>query len=60
MPSVYAIRGYEVDALGFVVKPVRYYDFRLRMDKAMRTLARNAGFSVTIPRGRWISRNVSP
>lgn len=44
----YALHGYEVDALDFVVKPVSYFDFKLRMDKAMRTLARNARRGVTI------------
>ena len=32
----YAVRGYEVDALDFIVKPVTYFNFRMRMDKAMR------------------------
>lgn len=36
----YAVRGYEVDALDFMVKPVRYVDFMIRMEKAMRVLAR--------------------
>lgn len=45
----YAIRGYEVDALDFVVKPVSYYDFKLRMDKAIRVLGRKAGRRLTIP-----------
>lgn len=49
----YALKGYEVDALDFVVKPVSYYDFKLRMDKAMRTLARRGtrGVTVTTPDG---------
>ena len=45
----YALHGYEVDALDFVVKPVKYHDFSLRMDKAMRTLARREGTSLTLP-----------
>ncbi len=32
----YAVSGYEVDALDFLVKPVGYFDFSLRMDRAMR------------------------
>ena len=44
----YAIRGYEVDALDFVVKPVAYYDFALRMDKAIRVIRRRAGRTVSI------------
>lgn len=45
----YALRGYEVDALDFVVKPVAYYDFRLRMDRAVSTLARMGRRSVSVP-----------
>lgn len=32
----YAIKGYEVDALDFVVKPVDYFNFSLKMEKAVR------------------------
>ena len=42
----YAVRGYEVDALDFIVKPVKYPDFKLRMDRAVRTLRRNKGRSI--------------
>lgn len=42
----YAVRGYEVNALDFIVKPVGYYDFRMRMDKAMRHIRRNGGRKV--------------
>ncbi len=31
----YAIKGYEVDALDFVVKPVVYHDFEFRLKKAV-------------------------
>lgn len=37
----YAVRGYEVDALDFIVKPVSYYNFSMRMDKAVRAMRRN-------------------
>ena len=33
--SQYAIEGYEVNALDFVVKPVRYYSFSQKLEKAM-------------------------
>ena len=36
----YALRGYEVDALDFAVKPISYQDFRTRMDRAVRVLRR--------------------
>lgn len=31
----FAIKGYEVDALDFLVKPLSYFDFRLKMRKAL-------------------------
>lgn len=45
----YAVRGYEVDALGFLVKPVRYEDFAPCMDRAMRVVHRNASTTLSIP-----------
>ena len=44
----YAVAGYSVDALDFMVKPVTYDDFALRMGRAMRVLARNARATVSI------------
>lgn len=44
----YAVHGYEVDALDFIVKPVSYYHFSMRMDKAMRAMARNRPSHVAI------------
>ncbi len=38
----YAVKGYEVDALDFMVKPVGYQDFCLRMNRALRVVRRNA------------------
>ncbi len=37
----YAIRGYDVGAIGFIVKPIRYQALRMCMDKAMREVRRN-------------------
>lgn len=45
----YAVHGYSVDALDFIVKPVTYQDFCLRMDRAMRAIRRNVGSTITIP-----------
>lgn len=45
----YAVKGYEVDALDFVVKPVSYADFHMKMDKALRTIERRGTRSVSIP-----------
>lgn len=44
----YAIRGYQVDALDFMVKPIGYHDFSMRMGRAMRAIRRNAGKTLTI------------
>ncbi|WP_321971009.1 LytTR family DNA-binding domain-containing protein [Paratractidigestivibacter sp.] len=44
----YAVHGYQVDALDFIVKPVSYYHFSMRMDKAMRAIARNRREHVTV------------
>lgn len=34
----YAIAGYEVEALDYIVKPVQYYNFALKLTRAMRRL----------------------
>lgn len=44
----YALQGYSVDALDFMVKPVSYDDFALRMRRAMKVMARNSDSSVRI------------
>lgn len=36
----YAVEGYNVDAIDFMVKPVSYYDFQLRMRRALRYMER--------------------
>ncbi|MFT4143828.1 MAG: LytTR family DNA-binding domain-containing protein [Mobilitalea sp.] len=37
----YAINGYEVEAIDYVIKPVSYADFILKIQKAMRYIQRN-------------------
>lgn len=44
----YALKGYEVDALDFVVKPVSYQDFKMRMDKAVRVISRRGRRRITV------------
>ena len=44
----YAVKGYQVDALDFMVKPVGYYDFSLRMEKALRKLRANVGRTIPV------------
>lgn len=36
--AAYAIRGYEVNALDFVVKPVKYFQFAVKMKKALKVV----------------------
>ena len=44
----YAGKGYEVDALDFIVKPVSYYQFALKMDKAVRIVGRRQMISLPV------------
>ena len=44
----YAASSYEVDALDFMVKPVRYESFALRMDRALRVTRRTLGRSIMV------------
>ena len=44
----YAVRGYTVDALDFIVKPVTYADFAPRMARAIKAMKRNIGTTVGI------------
>lgn len=37
----YAIKGYEVNAIDFIVKPVEYYIFADKLEKAMKSIQRN-------------------
>lgn len=45
----YAVKGYEVNALGFIVKPATYGSLSMNLDRALRTIGQNAGRSVMIP-----------
>lgn len=44
----YAVRGYQVDAIDFMVKPIAYEDFALRMGRVMRVMARNDAETITL------------
>lgn len=44
----YAVHGYAVDALDFIVKPVTYDDFSLRMTRVMRILRQRADATIAI------------
>ncbi len=45
----YAVHGYAVDALGFIIKPVAFGDFSLCMDRVMRALRRRQRLTLTVP-----------
>lgn len=45
----YAVKGYEVGATGFIVKPATYGNLQLALDRALRTVRHNAGRALTIP-----------
>lgn len=45
----YAIRGYAVDALDYVLKPVSYFAFSQRLDRAMDRLGRRRTHYLTVP-----------
>ena len=49
----YALRGYEVDAVSFLLKPVSYYDFSLKFKKALDIYLMNEerSFTVNAPGG---------
>lgn len=46
--SQYAVRGYEVGALDFVVKPVSYHALSMRLDRAIRVMNRRNNRSVCL------------
>ncbi len=37
----YAVKGYEVEAADFIVKPVSYYDFAMKMDRVLKKISLN-------------------
>lgn len=45
----YAVKGYEVDALSFIIKPVAYESFAMKMSKAINTVSRHKSFDISIP-----------
>ena len=48
-----AQKGYEVDAVGYLVKPVGYYDFALKLKKAIEiyTVNEKRNVTITVPGG---------
>lgn len=52
----YAVNGYEVDALDFVVKPINYYRFSSMLRKALRIIARRGEKEVIVQSSGAITR----
>ncbi|MFA9376411.1 MAG: LytR/AlgR family response regulator transcription factor [Lachnotalea sp.] len=46
----YAVKGYEVDALDFILKPVGYATFSMKFKKALAKISSNAGFNIVVSR----------
>ena len=44
----YAIRGYEVDAMDYVLKPVSYFAFSKKLERAIGRIPQKSGHPVTI------------
>lgn len=44
----YAIRGYEVDAMDYVLKPVSYFAFSKKLDRAIKRIPHKAGNPVIV------------
>ena len=45
----YAVRGYEVDAMDYVVKPVEYFSFSQKLDKAIARIRKKKEIYITVP-----------
>lgn len=44
----YAIEGYSVNALDFMLKPVRYFDFKMKLEKAIQYCQKKAGKQIVL------------
>lgn len=44
----YAVRGYQVDALDYMVKPVEYFSFSQKLDKAVELLKENRKYYISV------------
>lgn len=47
----YAVKGYEVGAMGFVVKPIEYFSFTLLMDKVIDKIEKDTAQDIFINNG---------
>lgn len=44
----FAIKGYEVDAFDFIVKPVTYFDFALKLERAIDRMSGRTGVKIMV------------
>lgn len=47
----YAVKGYEVDAVDYIIKPVSYYDFSMKFQKTVRRASRKQEKSIALKAG---------
>jgi len=52
----FAINGYEVDALDFIVKPVSYYNFSVKLKKVLQSKNKNVAQTIVVKQGDLIRR----
>lgn len=45
----YAIRGYGVDAMDYIVKPIEYYSFSKKLERAIGRVKVREGYAITLP-----------
>ncbi|MBM6774564.1 LytR/AlgR family response regulator transcription factor [Olsenella profusa] len=45
----YAVKGYEVGATGFIIKPVNWGNLSMNLDRALRAIKKSSGRSVIVP-----------
>lgn len=56
----YAVKGYEVDALDFMVKPISYFNFSMKLKKAIRIMKSRQAESIQISFGNGQKRVFVP
>lgn len=52
----YAINGYEVDAVDYIIKPIGYFDFSLKFQKAVNRASRRNDFTMVLSTADGIRR----
>lgn len=52
----YAVRGYEVDALDYIVKPVEFFSFSQKMARAISRIPEKKGYYITVHTGSGVRK----